>query len=394
MPPKKVVEEAPKTLLLGRAKNHLSMGIVGLPNVGKSLTFNFLSKSSAPSDNYMFCTIEPNVARAPIEDERFDWLCDLYKPKSRVPTTLEIIDIAGLVKGASEGLGKGNAFLSNIQMVDGIFHVVRIFDDVEVVHCEGDVDPVRDMKIINDELVIKDMQLVKNRLADAQNAVAKGIDKMRKNEIPILEKAIALLEEDKHIRHGTWNSEEIILLNQLNLFTAKPMVYLLNMNESEYIRQRAKGLRQAIEWIQANSPNDPIIPYCASLEYRICLLTKEQKEAELAAAKCHSQFRRIIETGYHTIHLIHYFTAGEDEVRCWTIREGTNAPDAGAVIHTDFRDHFIYVDVMKYSDLFELKSEKAVHDAGKVTQCGKTYIVQDGDILHFKSAARAGGKRK
>eukprot|EP00767_Chilomastix_cuspidata_P007461 gnl/Chilomastix_cuspidata/815.p1 GENE.gnl/Chilomastix_cuspidata/815~~gnl/Chilomastix_cuspidata/815.p1 ORF type:complete len:407 (+),score=146.10 gnl/Chilomastix_cuspidata/815:109-1221(+) len=369
------------------------MGIVGLPNVGKSMTFNFLSKTQAPSENFMFCTIDPNNARVAIEDERFDWLCDTYKPKSRVPTYLEVIDIAGLVKGASEGAGRGNAFLSHIQAVDGIFHLVRVFDDLAVPHCEGDVDPGRDMRIINEELAAKDIGIVRQQLATVEKIVRNGIDRKRAPEIPVLEKLEAHLASGTAVRHGKWDVTEIPVINDLHLYTAKPMVYLLNMSEASYVRQRSRRLKAAVQWIQANSPGDPIIPFSAPLESRLVTLSPEQRAAELERLGATSQLTRIVNTGYNSIHLIHFFTCGADEVRCWTIREGTEAADAGAVIHSDFRDFFISVDTIHFDDLREAGSERRVREAGKVMQAGRTYVVRDGDVLHFRHCARGGRKK-
>eukprot|EP00768_Dysnectes_brevis_P007701 gnl/Dysnectes_brevis/659_a727_4765.p1 GENE.gnl/Dysnectes_brevis/659_a727_4765~~gnl/Dysnectes_brevis/659_a727_4765.p1 ORF type:complete len:402 (+),score=163.61 gnl/Dysnectes_brevis/659_a727_4765:210-1415(+) len=380
--------------LLGRAKNSLSMGLVGLPNVGKSLTFNILTKLEVPSENYPFCTKDPNNARVAVPDKRFNWLCSHYKPKSEVPAHLDVTDIAGLVRGAHEGLGLGNAFLSHIRAVDGIFHVVRIFDDITIGHVEGDVDPTRDLKIITNELIAKDLQVLQGRIVDCAKKVKMGVDKLAKEVFPILKKIEEVLESGADLRGQRWDCKEIAVINELQLLSAKPVVYLLNMSESDYLRQGNKHLNRTVEWIKARNPSDVILPFSAKFEANLMEMSPAQRDAYLAENKTQTMFSKIIRTGYKALHLINYFTVGPDEVRCWTIRKFTKAPDAAAVIHTDFRDHFVRAEVMRYKDLKKLKSEVDVRSEGKLTTEGKEYVVQDGDILHIKHNARGGGKKR
>ncbi|KAH6568821.1 hypothetical protein BASA50_009335 [Batrachochytrium salamandrivorans] len=399
MPPKKVqVVERP---LLGRPSNNLKMGIVGLPNVGKSSFFNSLTNSSVPSENFPFCTIDPAEARVAVPDTRFDWLTDFYKPASKIPAYLTVIDIAGLVKGAAEGQGLGNAFLSHIKAVDGIFHLCRAFDDSEIVHVEGEIDPVRDLEIIHEELRLKDEEFLTKQVDGLKRSVERlgrggnSADKSKKEEFETLTKVhdwVAVQKKDA--RNGDWTGKEIEYINTLQLITAKPVVYLVNLSERDYSRKKNKWLPKIKAWIDANHPGDVLIPYSGLFENMLTQLetpeeTKEYLEALQiqyeVAQPITSVLPKIIVTGYNTLQLVYFFTGGADEVRAWTIRKNTKAPQAAGTIHTDFEKAFIMAEVMAYADLKELGSEAAVKSAGKYIQKGREYIVQDGDIIYFKA---------
>lgn len=386
MAPKKK-EEAEEKILLGRPRNTLKMGMVGLPNVGKSTTFNLLCKQSVPAENYPFCTIDPHEARMNVPDDRFRWLCNHFKPKSEVSATLSIFDIAGLVPGAHKGEGLGNAFLSHIQAVDGIFHVVRAFDDDEVVHSEGEVDPVKDLNTIAAELRLKDLERAQRLIEDMQKASRqqKAVDKTKKMQEEVLQAVVKLLQEGKWVQQANWKAAEVEVLNEYQFLTAKSVVYLVNLSEKDFIRQKNKWLAKIHKWVQENVTG-PIIPYSAVFENKLAEMqdadARERYIKESGATK--SMLDKIIQTGYHALHLIHFFTCGEDEVKCWTIRIGTKAPQAAGVIHTDFERGFICAEVYKYTDLVELGSENAVKAAGKYLQKGKDYVVEDGDIIFFK----------
>lgn len=386
MPPKK--EEEKKKAYFGRCGNTLKMGIVGLPNVGKSTTFNLLSKLNVPAENYPFCTIEPNKAQVPVPDPRFDKLKSMWKPKSNIQATLSIIDIAGLVRGASEGEGLGNAFLSNIQGVDGIYHVVRAFEAEDVTHTEGDVDPIRDMEIITGELIAKDLQILNKRLGEVEKDIARAAKKDDLEEKATLDKAKALMVAGKWVRSGEWTEKEVDTLNKYLFITSKPVCYLVNLSIDDFKSKKNKWLPKIQEWITKNVPG-PIIPYSADFE-KTALEEQQLEESKMIEAKPvdpaapPSMMSRIIRTGYKILELIYFFTAGEDEVRCWTVREGTKAPGAGGVIHTDFEKGFICAEVMKYDDFVRLGSELAVKGEGKYRQQGKEYTVEDGDIIFFK----------
>lgn len=387
MPPKK--EEVVKKSPLGRPGNTLKMGIVGIPNVGKSSTFNLLSKLSVPAENYPFCTKDPNKAKVFIKDPRFDKLVSMFKPKSAVEATIEVVDIAGLVKGAAEGEGLGNAFLSNIQAVDGIYHVVRAFEDEEIIHTEGEVDPVRDLEVISTELIKKDLQMLNKKLETLEKDIARFNNKQAKEEKETLDKVKKMLDNQQWVKEGTWSLKDIEILNENLFFTAKPVIYMVNLSEKDFKRKGNKWLIKIKEWIEKTCPG-PIIPYSVAYEQAILKQLEEageeSKESEEATRK-HTELSmvpKITKTGYKILELIHYFTAGEDEVKCWTIRDGTKAPGAAGVIHTDFEKGFICAEVMKYDDFVEYGSETEVKSKGKLKTQGKEYVVQDGDIMHFK----------
>ncbi|EDR08546.1 uncharacterized protein LACBIDRAFT_179196 [Laccaria bicolor S238N-H82] len=393
MPPKKAAAPEKKTLL-GRPSNNLKIGIVGLPNVGKSSFFNVLSETDlANAANFPYATINPEEARIPVPDTRFEWLCDTYKPASRVPAFLTCIDIAGLTAGASTGAGLGNSFLSHVRAVDGIFQVVRAFDDAEVIHVEGDVDPLRDMDIIQTELRLKDIDWVEKALDNLKksgrslgsNSLA---DKAKKEEIAVVEKVLKVLTVDqKDIRKADWNNKEIDVVNGLQLLTAKPVTYLVNLSEKDYIRKKNKWLPKIKGWIDAHNSGDPLIPFSVALEERLAALEPEKKKEEEQSIGATSALPKITQAGYSSLDLIRYFTCGPDEVRAWTIRKGIKAPQAAGVIHSDFENKFVCGEIMSYDDLKEHGTEAAVKAAGKLRQQGKPYEMVDGDIAYWKAGA-------
>ncbi|KAK5996651.1 Obg-like ATPase 1 [Cladobotryum mycophilum] len=394
MPPKKVVQE--ERIPLGRPGNNLKSGIVGLANVGKSTLFQAITKCSLGNPaNFPYATIDPEEARVIVPDERFDWLCEKYKPKSQVPANLTVYDIAGLTRGSSTGAGLGNAFLSHIRAVDAIFQVVRCFDDAEIIHVEGDVNPTRDLDIIKDELRLKDIEFVEKALENQKKKTRMGGQslelKKAKIEQDIIEKILDWLQAGNEVRKGNWVPKEIEVINPLLLLTAKPVVYLVNLSEKDYIRKKNKYLPKVAEWIKANAEGDPIIPISVCYEERLTRFeteeaaAEEQKNvgAESALPKVIVQMRKALQLGS-------FFTTGTDEVRQWTIRMGIKAPQAAGVIHTDFEKTFIQAIVYNYTAIKELGDEAEVKAKGKVMTKGKDYVVEDGDIMLIKAGAAKG----
>ncbi|KAJ9156961.1 Obg-like ATPase 1 [Coniochaeta hoffmannii] len=392
-PKKPVVEEK---ILLGRPGNNLKSGIVGLANVGKSTLFQAITKSNLGNPaNFPYATIDPEEARVIVPDERFDWLCAKYNPKSRVPANLTVYDIAGLTRGASTGAGLGNAFLSHIRAVDAIFQVVRCFDDAEIIHVEGDVNPTRDLDIISEELRLKDIEFVEKALENQKKKTRQGgqsleMKKWREEEATI-EKVLAWLKEGKDVRKNSWSPKEVEVINPLFLLSAKPVVYLVNLSEKDYIRRKNKHLAKIAEWCKEHAAGDPIIPISVCFEER---LTRFETEAE-ALEECKrvgadSALSKIIIQMRKVLNLGSFFTVGSDEVRQWTIRNGTKAPQAAGVIHTDFEKTFIQAIVYNFSVLKELGDEAEVKAKGKMMTKGKDYVVEDGDILLIKAGAAKG----
>lgn len=395
MPPKK--KEQPKEkILLGRPGNNLKAGIVGLANVGKSTLFQAITKCHLGNPaNFPYATIDPEESRVIVPDERYDWLCDKYKPKSKVPAHLTVYDIAGLTRGASTGAGLGNAFLSHIRAVDAIFQVVRCFDDAEIIHVEGDVNPTRDLDIISDELRTKDIEFVEKGLENSKKKTRLGGQslelKKAKEEEATIEKVLAWLKDGKDVRHGNWDTKEVEVINTLLLLTAKPVVYLVNLSEKDYARGKNKHLRECAEWKKEHAPEDPMVLMSVAFEER---LTGFETEAA-AAEECktvgyESALPKIITKMREVLKLGSFFTTGTDEVRQWTIRKGTKAPQAAGVIHTDFEKTFIQALVYNFSTLKELGDESEVKAKGKVMTKGKEYVLEDGDIVLIKAGAAKG----
>ena len=366
-----------------KEKMSLKCGIVGLPNVGKSTLFNCVSSGKAQSANFPFCTIEPNIGSTIVPDKRLDVLNELCRPKSLVPATVEIVDIAGLVKGASKGEGLGNQFLANIRETDAILHVLRCFDDPNIVHVEGSVDPVRDKEVIDLELQIKDLETVESRLAKVSKQAKAGGDKTAAKMMELLLRYKDALESGKSCRSVKLeNPEDIALSKELFLLTDKPILYVCNVDEASAKEgnKYVDAVREAVKDEDAE-----ILVISAKIESDIAELeTYEERQMFLEELGLEeSGVVRLIQSAYALLNLQTFFTAGADEVRAWTIHKGDKAPKAAGVIHTDFEKGFIRAEVIKYDDFITLKSEAACRAAGKLGVEGKDYVVQDGDIKHF-----------
>jgi GTP-binding protein YchF len=360
----------------------LKCGIVGLPNVGKSTLFNCLSNAKAQSANFPFCTIEPNVGTITVPDPRLQKLEALVKPERVVPTTMEIVDIAGLVKGASKGEGLGNQFLANIRETDAIIHVLRCFDDGNIVHVDGSVNPIRDKEVIDYELQLKDLETIEKKISSLARVVKSG-DKEAVKTLELSENIKATLEQGKSIRSMEFNENDAILVKGLQLITAKPVLYLCNVDEGS-VKTGNKYVDQVKEAVKDEAAEVLVIG--AKIEADITELeTYEERQMFLDELGLEEPgVNRLIRSAYKLLNLDTYFTAGVKEVRAWTVKKGSTGPQAAGVIHTDFEKGFIRAEVMKYDDFIQYGSEQAVKEAGKFKVEGKEYIVQDGDIMHFR----------
>jgi GTP-binding protein YchF len=360
----------------------LKCGIVGLPNVGKSTLFNCLSNARAQAANFPFCTIEPNIGIITVPDERLNQISAFVKPQRIVPTTVEIVDIAGLVKGASKGEGLGNQFLGNIRECNAVIHVLRCFEDGNIVHVDGSVNPVRDKGVIDTELQLKDLDTVEKRLDKAQKAAKSG-DKESKKIVEIVQTYQKHLEAGKNARTLLMEPEEKALVADMGLLTEKPVLYVCNVEEASAASGNAHT--RAVQEL-VRDENCEVIILCAAIESDIAELeTFEEKQLFLSELGLEQPgVSRVITAAYSLLNLETYFTAGEKEVRAWTIERGTRAPQAAAVIHSDFEKGFIRAEVIKLTDFLSLGSENACKEAGKLHVEGKDYVVQDGDIMHFR----------
>jgi GTP-binding protein YchF len=359
----------------------LKCGIVGLPNVGKSTLFNALTKAGISAENYPFCTIEPNVGIVEVPDARLAALAAIAHPQKVIPAVVEFVDIAGLVAGASKGEGLGNQFLANIRETDAIAHVVRCFEDPNVVHVAGKVDPVSDIETINTELALADMQTVDKQLARSAKVAKAGGDKEAQRLVAVLEKVQAALNEGRAARTVALAKEELEALKPLFLLTMKPTVYIANVNENGFVDN------PLLAGVEAYAKNEraPVVAICAALEAQIADMSDEDKKVFLADMGMDEPgLNRVIRAGYQLLGLQTYFTAGPKEVRAWTVPVGATAPQAAGAIHTDFERGFIRAEVVSYGDFVACKGEQGAKEAGKLRVEGKEYAVHDGDVMHFR----------
>jgi GTP-binding protein YchF len=359
----------------------LQCGIVGLPNVGKSTLFNCLSSAKAESANYPFCTIEPNVGMITVPDERLNKISDLVNPQKIIPTTVEIVDIAGLVKGASKGEGLGNQFLGNIRNTDAILHVVRCFDDDNITHVDGSIDPVRDKEIIDTELQLKDLESIEAKILKVKKLAETG-NKEAKTVYEVVSQIKSTLEQGKSARSIDLDQNQLKLIKDLNLLTLKPVLYVCNVDDASVVN----GNKHTETFIKSvKNENAQIMFVSAEIESDMIDMEEEDKMMFLEDMGLQeSGVNRIIKSAYQLLNYQTYFTAGEKEVRAWTITQGNTAPQAAGVIHTDFEKGFIRAEVIAYEDYIELGSEAKCREAGKLRVEGKDYIVKDGDIMHFR----------
>lgn len=361
----------------------MKLGMVGLPNVGKSTLFNALTNAGAESANYPFCTIEKNVGIVSVPDERLDKLAEMYEPDKFTPATLEFVDIAGLVKGASKGEGLGNKFLADIREVDAVVHVVRCFEDANIIHVDGSINPLRDIETINLELIFSDIEMIERRIDRAKKAV-KG-DKKYLIEIDFLERLKTHLENGKSARAFDFTEDERELIKSTPLLSAKPVIYAANLSEDDFINNIETNENYQKVKALAEEEHSAVLPICAQIEAEISDMENDEKAMFLGELGLEvSGLNRIIKEGYALLGLISYLTAGKQEVRAWTITKGTKAPQAAGKIHTDFEKGFIRAEVISFDDLIECGSMAAAKEKGLVRLEGKEYVMQDGDIVLFR----------
>lgn len=361
----------------------LKAGIVGLPNVGKSTLFNAITNKNILAANFPFATIEPNVGVVTVPDERLDRLNEMYNPKSLVPTTFEFTDIAGLVKGASKGEGLGNKFLSHIREVDAIVEVVRCFDNAEITHVEGNTDPIRDVEIINAELILSDLEIIENRIGKIEKKAETTKDKAAVLELNALRKSKDALLGNKSLRYVEYTEDEFELIRSFNLITLKKIIYVANVNEDDAANNENEYTKKLSSY--AEKEGSQVVVMCAKLESELSELQGEEKNAFLQELGIkESGLDQLIKATYELLGLKTFFTSGVDEVRAWTFKTGTKAPECAGIIHTDFQKGFIKAEVMSYTDLATLGTEKAVKEAGKLRLEGKEYLMQDGDVCYFR----------
>ncbi|WAW15592.1 redox-regulated ATPase YchF [Peptostreptococcus equinus] len=362
----------------------MKLGIVGLPNVGKSTLFNAITQAGAESANYPFCTIDPNVGVVSVPDKRLDVLKELYESKKIVQTAIEFVDIAGLVKGASKGEGLGNKFLSNIREVDAIVHVVRCFEDSNVVHVDGSINSLRDIETINLELIFSDMDILGRRIAKTIKALK--ADKKLQSELDILNKLMETLEDGKSIRTMDLNEEEWAFVNTLDLLTSKPVIYVANVCEDDLANDGSDNeLVKAVREFAATE-NSEVVVICAQIEAEISELETDEEKIEFleTLGLSESGLDKLIRSSYHLLGLISFLTAGPQEVRAWTVKKGSKAPQAGGKIHSDIERGFIKAETIAYEDLVEHRTMSAAKEKGLVRLEGKEYVVKDGDVILFK----------